>query len=334
MPEPAIPEPVRPSLGEPMTDASLSHALPRADPEVLRVLGRLERELDLGPPLARLRAEQCILVTGAAGSIGRPLVALLRAAGLPVVATDLEEAIAEADVWGFQRMDVRDPMEVLRVVSRHEPSLIVHLAGAKHAPDGECNPRATADTNITGTWNILEMGRRTILASTCKAADPETAYGASKLIAERAVLNHGGSVARFYNVVQTTGNVFVTWAGIPENGPLGVTPCRRYFMTIREAVALVLWASALPSGRYTLDPGESRRMTRVARALYPGRELRPLPPRRGDRVAEPRHAAHEQLLETDLEWVEQIVSPHDPQALLDRIVPQSDWQIPTVVSSR
>jgi UDP-N-acetylglucosamine 4,6-dehydratase len=240
-----------------------------------------------------------ILVTGAAGSVGSALCARLG----KCVATDIDT------------MDVRFAETVRPVMQQVRPDLVYHLAGAKHAPDGEADPWRVAQVNTEGTWNVLRqaelVGARVVLASTCKACDPETAYGASKLIAERMVLNAGGWVARFYNVPESCGNVFELWRALPEDAPLPVTPCTRYFQPLEAAVGLLLAVRGLPSGRYSVDPGLPRRMADVADEVYPGRAQEEIPPRRGDRVAEPLCAAHERMFFVESGLV-RIVSPHDP----------------------
>lgn len=246
-----------------------------------------------------------VLVTGAAGSIGSSLVRALERDGETVWGTDIDT------------LDVRDMFAVNRwFYVNPDPRIVFHLAGAKHAPDGEIDPFAVAESNITGTMNILEAaarcGARVVMSSTCKACDPETAYGATKLIAERMVLNSpGGVVARFYNVPESSGNVFETWRALPDSEPLPVTPCTRYFQSLKRAVNLLLVCARLPSGRYSVDPGPPRKMSDVAEEVYPGRAQTLMEPRRGDRLAEPLCALHERLLPFAGGLV-QVVSAHDP----------------------
>jgi FlaA1/EpsC-like NDP-sugar epimerase len=250
-------------------------------------------------PLELLAGER-VLITGAKGSLGQALVGIL------------------PDTFGTDigTMDVRDSKRVSLRISRIRPTVIFHLAGAKHAPEGELDPAGVAETNITGTANVLaaaeRVGARVVLASSCKACNPETAYGATKLIAERMVLNAGGTVARFYNVVETCGNVFETWRGLSEDEPVPVTPCARYFISIQQAIDLLLWCAVLPTGRYCVDPGAPVRMETMAARLYPGRPQRKIPPRRGDRLREPRYAVGEIAVPLDFAGVESVWSPHDP----------------------
>lgn len=273
---------------------------------VQAALGRPEHNIPIAEPLERLERER-ILITGAEGSIGTALGDTLAC---------VNPAMLETDICGDAcRMDVRSREQTRHVIARFKPTVIFHLAGAKHAPHGEDDPFAVCDTNVWGTKNVLNawLPAKVVLASTCKAANPETAYGASKLIAERAVLNRGGSVARFYNVVESSGNVFQLWRGLPETEPLDVAPCVRYFITLREAVALLLWTAVLPQGRFAVDPVQARSMRSVATALYPGRAIQWIYPRRGDRREEPLAARHEDVgpVEGGLPLL-QIVSPHDP----------------------
>jgi FlaA1/EpsC-like NDP-sugar epimerase len=244
-------------------------------------------------------------VTGAAGSVGTELQYALHARGDRVYVSDL--------VWGTEiRSDwLRGEVRCAR------PDVIFHLAGAKHAPHGELDPLETARINIEGTANVLEAapeGCRVILASTCKAANPETAYGASKLIAERMVLNAGHSVARFYNVREASGNVFEIWAAMEP--PLPATPCYRYFITMPQAIGLLLRVAELPPGRYTLDPGDSRLITDEAAQLVGRENVTLISPRRGDRVREPRLATGE-WLESLGDGLERIYSHHDGRASAD-----------------
>lgn len=268
------------------------------------VLGREVRPLELELPLGWL-ARKRVLVTGADGSLGRAVCAALREADVSVLGTDVGD------------LDVRSMSAVGRVASWGF-DVVLHLAADKHAPAGELHPGEVAMTNVVGTANLVSaFGSRVVLASTCKAADPETAYGASKLIAERMVLNAGGSVARFFNVVESAGNVFEIWAGLPASEPLPVAGCSRFFIGLAEAVSLLLWSAMLGPGRFTVDPGERRRMRDVAAALYPGRETCWAPPRRGDRLVEPLHAASEWLLEApQVDGLRQVVGAHDPELVI------------------
>jgi FlaA1/EpsC-like NDP-sugar epimerase len=271
-----------------------------------RILGRPERPLPLDEPLACLAGKR-VLITGAKGSIGSALLEHIDA-----VATDVDS------------LDVRDGAAVKAAFAEARPEVVFHMAAAKSAPDGERDPMSALEINVLGTRNVLAHAPErcgVVTASTCKACEPETAYGASKLVAERVTLNAGGSVARFYNVVESSGNVFEIWAQLSPDEPIPVTPCRRYFISLAEAVSLVLWTAVLPQARYGFDPGTVREMHDVAADLYPGRVIHSIPPRRGDRVVEPLAARHEQVEQDAQPSLLRIVGAHDLEATGGRLEP-------------
>lgn len=238
-------------------------------------------------------------VTGSAGSVGIALTAALEARGDTVVGYDI--------VTGGDILD-RTALRGAIVLARAD--IIFHLAGAKHAPEGEYDPFHATRVNVEGTRNVLEaaLGRRTILASTCKACNPETVYGATKLIAERLALNAGQSVARFYNVREASGNVFEIWAAMKP--PLPATSCERYFLSMAQAVDLLLRVAELPPGRYTRDPGEPVGMINEAAALVGRENVEIVPPRRGDRLKEPRFGGGESMVPLE-DGIERIYNRHD-----------------------
>lgn len=263
------------------------------------VLGRPIHDIDVSTQVAMLR-DEVVLVTGAMGSIGSAVCGLIDGG---VVATDVDD------------MDVTDRDAVDVVFAAVKPTVVLHLAGAKHAPEGELNPVGTFEVNVTGTRHILEaaaaVGARVVTASTCKACDPETVYGATKLLAERMTLAAGGSVARFFNVVESSGNVFRLWERLDRFQPVPVTPCSRWFISLSEAAALVVAAAAATPGRYTVDPGaRPRTMPTVAADLYPDRPQVVVPLRRGDRQDEPLHAAAEHLWPVN-RWLRRVHCNHD-----------------------
>jgi FlaA1/EpsC-like NDP-sugar epimerase len=279
-----------------------------------RILGRPERALPLDEPLARLAGRR-VLITGAQGSIGSAAAEILRGTA-DVIETDKHV--------GDPALDVRVESDVKAVLTEVRPDVILHLAAAKSAPEGERDPMAALEINVIGTRNVLSHSPdrcHVVTASTCKSCEPETAYGASKLVAERVTLNAGGSVARFYNVVESSGNVFEIWDDVPSGQPLLVTPCRRYFISLAEAVSLVIWTALLPPARYGFDPGKPRQMRDVAADLYPGRALQSVPPRRGDRIAEPLAARHEHVEQDAVPGLLRIVGAHDAFATDGRLEP-------------
>jgi FlaA1/EpsC-like NDP-sugar epimerase len=269
---------------------------------LLRALGRREREFDLRRPLEMLRRER-VLVTGAAGEIGRPLVERLQEAGVRVFPTDIN---GEAT-----HMDVRVVESVRRIVAYFDPTVVVNLAAAKLAPAGEIDPWRAASVNVNGVVNLLETGVRVVQASTGKAVEPQTCYGASKLIAERMVLNRGGTVVRYVNVPEAGPSMVTIWEALGEDEPIPVTPCTRYVMTLNEAIGLTVWAAVLPAGRYKLDAGPEVMISEYAARYFPGRALIGMPLRRGDRRDEPHHGTHEGIVSTEVPWIERVVGNGD-----------------------
>lgn len=224
-----------------------------------------------------------ILITGALGSIGDIISDMLVLWDAVVLATDKHN------------MDVTDPEQVAKQIHSFKPDIILHLAGAKHAPEGEINVVDTFDINTIGTLNVIAnaSGSKVVLTSTCKSCNPETVYGASKLIAERMVLNSGGCVARFYNVVETAGNVFEIWGDSKTIEVAG--ECERYFISISEAIGLILFAMEQDGGRYSINVPFIRKMSDIVKDAYSDRKIVPIKPRRGDRLKEKRMSTNEQL---------------------------------------
>lgn len=236
-----------------------------------------------------------VLITGANGSIGTDLIRRFKELGMDYLATDIEGK--------HEYMDVTDFQQVLGVVNKYQPDFIINIAGAKHAPEGEHETWKTLSINTIGTKNLIDAcGPRTklILTSTCKSCNPEIVYGASKLIAERMTLNAGGSVARFFNVVETSGNVFEIWDKVNVDEPIHVAKeCGRHFISVREATGLIvfLMETSTRSGKYIVNSPELRRMDIVAEALYPERAKVFINRRRGDRLNERfKGTAEEEML--------------------------------------
>ena len=141
--------------------------------------------------------------------------------------------------------------------------------------------------NIISTSNVAKLNiKKIILGSTCKAANPITSYGASKLICERIVLNKGGNVARFVNVFDTSSSVTKIWGKISSKKSIPVTHCKRFFITLNEAVDLLLFTAAMKSGRYSYRNLKKIRMKDVAKKIYPKRKLVNMKLRFGDRPVE------------------------------------------------
>ncbi|HMA15497.1 MAG TPA: nucleoside-diphosphate sugar epimerase/dehydratase [Kiloniellaceae bacterium] len=276
------------------------------------LLGRPQTPLDR-QAMQRLIEGRRVLVTGAGGSIGAELtrqIAAFQPAQLTLFdsseynlySIDLElgervPALPRRAVIG----DVRDRQRVDRLFAEAQPELVFHAAALKHVPMVEFNPLEGLHTNVLGTRHVAEACRRTgvaamVLVSTDKAVNPPNVMGASKRLAESYCQaldllrqTDGGTryvTVRFGNVLGSTGSVVPLFQRqLAAGGPLTVThpEMTRYFMTVREAVELVLQASALGTASppaeagqiYVLDMGEPVKIVELARQMIRLSGLKP-----------------------------------------------------------
>jgi len=236
-----------------------------------------------------------ILITGAAGSIGSELcrqtarfqparLVLFDQAESPLYNIDLEmrAKFPSMDIVA-ELGDVRDPTIVEDLIRRHGVDSIFHAAAYKHVPMMESHVAEAVKTNIFGTWNVVRAAYRHrvsnfLMISTDKAVNPSSVMGLTKRIAEliaHARTSDGKrsstrfSSVRFGNVLGSNGSVVPLFqAQIAAGGPVTVThpEMLRYFMSIPEAVALVLQASTMckDSEIFVLDMGEPVRITDLA----------------------------------------------------------------------
>ena len=237
-------------------------------------------------------ANRTVAITGAGGSIGSELcrqVAHANPKHLVIighgensifdVASELSlrfPAVAIQTVIA----DVRDRERILRVLNAVRPDIVFHAAAHKHVPLMEENIGEAVTNNVLGTRNVAEAAAaagtpRFVLVSTDKAVAPTNVMGASKRVAEmivRDIAEREGLayvVVRFGNVLGSRGSVVPLFkAQIERGGPITVThpDVRRYFMTIPEAVHLILQAGGLGRGGelFVLDMGEPVRVTDLA----------------------------------------------------------------------
>lgn len=225
--------------------------------------GFLERPPLPPPPQHRLDtlAAQPILMTGAGGSIGSALA--LRLAALRCPRLVLLEA-SESNLYALERdWPAACPMTPILgstgdrallddIFSTHAPRLVFHAAAFKHVPLMEQQPLAAMANNIFATETLTRAaeahGACVVLVSTDKAVEPASVMGATKRVAEQIVLSRGGAVLRLANVLASRDSVAEVFARqIAQGGPLTVTDqaARRYFLTLNEAVNLLLAAGAL-----------------------------------------------------------------------------------------
>lgn len=234
--------------------------------------------------VSRFVKGKTVLVTGGVGSIGseicrqvlgfgvkKLLIFDINENGLFYIKNDLDEA-GYAGKFETVLGSVRDRMRLREVFTQFEPEVVFHAAAHKHVPMMECNPKEAVKNNVLGTINvaneaILEGAEKFILISTDKAVNPTNIMGASKRIAEIAVqiMNNVSdtdfAAVRFGNVLGSNGSVVPFFEKqIEAGGPVTVThrEMKRYFMTIPEAVQLVLEAGAMAKGGeiFVLDMGE------------------------------------------------------------------------------
>jgi FlaA1/EpsC-like NDP-sugar epimerase len=260
------------------------------------LIGRAQVETDLDA-VRRMLAGRRVLVTGAGGSIGSEIVRQVAAAGpATLVALDHDEShlhdmAATLEGKAVQLLaDVRDRAAVERAFQRHKPEIVFHAAAHKHVPLLEDHPSEAILTNVAGTQHLLDAAaavgvERFVFISTDKAVAPKSVMGASKRLGEHLVLSQqppGATHAavRFGNVLGSRGSVVPTFVRqIEDGGPVTVTDERmtRYFMSIPEAVQLVLQAAALAEGKdlFVLDMGEPVRILDLAERMIRLSGMRP-----------------------------------------------------------
>ncbi len=276
------------------------------DLELVDLIPRPQVDTDLSAVAQILRGKR-VLVTGAGGSIGSEIVRQVCAFDpAAVYALDNDETHLYEAMLGVPTdcvrpvellTDIRDAHAVMRIFVTHRPEVVFHAAAHKHVPILEEFPDEAIKTNVSGTANVIAAGQQTgverfVLISTDKAVDPSSVMGASKRIAEMQVQSASAepetagvfTAVRFGNVLGSRGSVVPTFMRqIQEGGPVTVSDpsMLRYFMTLGEAVQLVLHAAAMARGGeiFVLDMGEpvrigdlARRMIRLA-GLVPGRDI-------------------------------------------------------------
>ncbi len=266
------------------------------------LLGRRPVEIDQAA-CRQLLAGKSVLVTGAAGSIGSELCRqVLRfnphsllmldnnESGLHDLAVELRLSLGSPPIDCLIG-DITNRAKMRAVFERHRPQIVFHAAAYKHVPMMEEHPDEAVRVNVVGTMFVIDLAcqfgaERFVLISTDKAVSPSSVMGATKRIGEMLVaIPRPGSATlctavRFGNVLGSRGSVVPTFERqITLGGPVTIThpEMTRYFMTIAEAVSLVIQAATLTKGGdlFVLDMGEQVRIEDLAVRLIRLRGLRP-----------------------------------------------------------
>lgn len=258
------------------------------------ILGRDQVRLDTVAIREYIR-EKTVLITGAGGSIGSELcrqVAQFMPKRLVLyeqseynlyqIVMNLEETYPDIEVRPVIG-DILNQHRVEQTMKQHRPEVIFHAAAYKHVPLMEQNPDEAIRNNAFGTWTMAYLAqlygvKKFVMISTDKAVRPTNIMGASKRISELICQGFGNNSAtkfvtvRFGNVLNSVGSVIPLFKRqIAAGGPVTVThpDIFRYFMTIPEAVQLILQAGAMGQGNeiFLLDMGEPIRIADLARDM-------------------------------------------------------------------
>jgi FlaA1/EpsC-like NDP-sugar epimerase len=309
--------------------------------EVEDLLGREPVDVDLGSIASYLR-DEVVLVTGAGGSIGSELCRQIARMGPTrlVLVDNGEPGLFEierelVDERGFHATaavlaDAGNATKMHQVFEKYRPAVVFHAAAYKHVPLMEANPLEAVRNNTLVTRTVADIAvehgaKRFVLVSTDKAVSPKTVMGQSKALCEWIVEAWGHREdtptrfcgVRFGNVLGSSGSVIPIFRKqIARGGPVTVTHAEmtRYFMTIPEAVQLVVQAGAI-GGRgqvYVLDMGEPVKIVDLADTMI---RLSGKEPGRDVRIefvgARPGEKLHEKLWSED-----ETVSPSEHEAIM------------------
>lgn len=302
----------------------------------------LEREPVKGDP-ARVRpllAGKRVLITGAGGSIGSEIARQVSSFGpeqLLLVGrgeNSIYEIGLELPNAKLFICDVCREQILAKIFEEHRPHVVFHAAAHKHVPLMESAAAEAVYTNVFGTMSVLQASRKfgvenLILLSTDKAVNPNNIMGATKRLAELLIARQaqsGYAAVRFGNVLGSRGSVVPTMQKqISRGGPVTVTDANmtRFFMTIPEAVSLVLQASSLAQGGeiYLLDMGKPVRILDLAQNLIrlcgyePDKDIaiKITGCRPGEKLEEELVGRGESTEATTIPKIQRVVSPPPPE---------------------
>lgn len=343
---------VVPTMTDLVTGQTGMFAIRRArEPSIEDLLGRTPVATDLAGVRQSLQGHR-VLVTGAGGSIGMEICRQVAGFDPAVLVlldhdeTHLHDAASVLEGPCHQALvDINDRNALFAAVERYRPDVVLHAAAHKHVPVLENHPVEAARTNVFGTLNVIQASaavgvRRFLLISSDKAVMPSSVMGASKRAAEQLLLSrspHGGAycAVRFGNVLGSRGSVIPTFARqIESGGPVTVTDPRmtRFFMSVEEAVQLVLQASLLSRGRdiFMLEMGEPVPIIDLARRMIElsgGHANVDIPikvvgMRPGEKLEEDLREADEEVMATEHPSISRLLPVTAPTAWFDSCLEQ------------
>jgi O-antigen biosynthesis protein WbqV len=315
------------------------------------LLGRRERKVNM-EPIRQLVGGARIFITGAGGTIGSELVRQCAALGPSQITVfdSSEYNLYEINYFltsnypdlGIKAVlgDVRNGARLKQIMNETQPDIVIHAAALKHVPLMEANPCEAMLTNIGGAANAARAAlacnaKRFVLISTDKAVEPNNVMGATKRASEIIVSDIAAdsqlavSMVRFGNVLGSSGSVVPRFEQqILSGGPVTVTDpdVTRFFMTVEEAVYLVLHAAAGQNnagttGLYVLDMGEPIKIQALAESMIRMKGLVPemdidiehIGLRDGDKMHETLTYDEEQLTPTQIDGVQHVTPPDTDQ---------------------
>lgn len=231
-----------------------------------------------------------IVITGGAGSIGSEIVRQLSPNNKIFIldiserAFILSQELKQQGYWVEARIgDVRNMDTIEDLFEDFKPQYVFHAAALKHVSPHENYPLEAIMTNCVGTYNVLHQAERYeclekfVYISTDKVVNANSIMGITKKVGEVMVKNHNGIVVRFGNVMGSDGSLLQIWQNqINQGKDITITDSRmeRFFMTIPDAVSLVIKASQQEPGIYIMDMGKKINILDLAKQIVKGTDIK------------------------------------------------------------